>query len=105
MTVCPKLIKDGRVYIVDAPLFIGKTATTEYYGKDLADLYRQSKSISSITRVKGWGECPAAVLKKIVFSDSAKFKQVQYDDIDYAEVKKIMGSNGLERKALLELLK
>lgn len=105
MTVCPKLIKDGRVYVVDAPLFIGKTATTEYYGKDLADLYRQSKSISSITRVKGWGECPAAVLKKIVFSDSAKFKQVLYDDIDYAEVKKIMGSNGLERKALLELLK
>ena len=105
MTVCPKLIKDGRVYVVDAPLFIGKTATTEYYGKDLADLYRQSKSISSITRVKGWGECPAAVLKKIVFSDSAKFKQVQYDDVDYAEVKKIMGSNGLERKALLELLK
>lgn len=105
MTVCPKLIKDGRVYVVDAPLFIGKTATTEYYGKDLADLYRQSKSISSITRVKGWGECPAAVLKRVVFSDSAKFKQVQYEDIDYAEVKKIMGSNGLERKALLELLK
>ena len=105
MTVCPKLIKEGRVYTVDAPLFIGKTSTTEYYGKDLADLYRQSKSISSITRVKGWGECPAAVLKKVAFSDETKLNQIQYEDVDYAEVKKIMGSNGLERKALLELLK
>lgn len=105
MTVCPQLLKECRVYLVDAPLFVGKTATHEYYGQSLGDLYRQCKSIKSVTRIKGWGEAPLHVLKKAAFSKESKLVRVKYSDIDVKKVHDIMGSNVSERKALLELLK
>ena len=58
LKVVPDYVKEGRVYICNAPLFAGHSATKTYYGASLNDLYQQCpKGLKSITRMKGWGEC------------------------------------------------
>ena len=54
----PELLEQGKVFAVDAPLFIGKTRTKTIYGEDYQDLVKKAgnEKIQSVTRLKGWGE-------------------------------------------------
>ena len=100
----PELIEQGRVFYVDAPLFVGRSKTTEYYGESLKDLQSQFKGkFESITRVKGWGEASPQLLRKFAFDPATrKIKKVgkSYNsDLKYFH--KIVGNDVTVRKELL----
>ena len=106
--IYPELIENGMVYAVDAPLFIGKTKTQEFYGETLEDVQRQAngKKLETITRVKGWGEANADLLKKFAFDPSTR-KLVQITAVDDKELKyfyKIVGDDTETRKEILKEL-
>ena len=106
--IYPELIENGMVYAVDAPLFIGKTKTQEFYGETLEDVQRQAngKKLETITRIKGWGEANADLLKKFAF-DPATRKLVQITAVDDKELKyfyKIVGDDTETRKEILKEL-
>lgn len=103
-TICPELIEKGMLYKVDAPLFIGRTETKEYYGNNINELKKQYKGkFKSITRVKGWGECPADLLKKVAFDPKTrtllKIKQVKGKELKEAML--LMGDDAEIRRKLL----
>lgn len=103
--VYPELLEKGMVYTVDAPLFVGKTETKEYYGESLEDLRKQySGKFKSVTRVKGWGECQSSLLKKVAF-DPATRKIQRILEVNEKELKyfyKIVGEDTEVRKKILE---
>ena len=65
--LAPDLFKKGMVYRLDAPLFIGKTDTKNYYADSLNSLKKMAKSFKTITRAKGLGELDADLLRDICF--------------------------------------
>lgn len=106
LKVVPDYVKEGRVYICNAPLFAGHSLTKTYYGASLNDLYQQCpKGLKSITRIKGWGEAPDILLHDIAFSNKSTFTQIKYDDIQLEDITKIMGDDTTIRKEMLDKLK
>ena len=102
----PDYVKEGRVYICNAPLFVGHSATKIYYGATLNDLYKQCpKGLKTITRMKGLGEIPDKILKDIAFSDNSTFTQIKYDELQLENIMKIMGDDVVIRKEMLNDLK
>ena len=104
----PELLSEGRVYTVNAPLFVGRSKTTEYYGESLKDLQKQFKGkFESVTRIKGWGECDAALLRKFAFEPTTrklqKINSVSGNDLKYFH--KIVGNDVTVRKELLSSAK
>ena len=100
----PELLEEGRVFTVNAPLFVGRSKTTEYYGESLKDLQTQFKGkFESVTRVKGWGEANAALLRKFAFEPTTrklqKINSVAGTDLKYFH--KIVGNDVTVRKELL----
>lgn len=61
----PGLIEDGRLYVVNAPLFMGVTAKERVYGNSIEEVKAQLSSTKNvrITRFKGLGESDAKDLK------------------------------------------
>lgn len=57
----PSLIKDGYVFLIDAPLFVGSCVGDKVFGKtrNEIDMQMKKKGIKKyvISRLKGWGEC------------------------------------------------
>lgn len=102
----PELLEQGRVFCVDAPLFIGKTRTKTLYGADLQDLQKQSgnEKLLSVTRLKGWGEASANLLKTLAFDPSTR-NLIQIQDVtskqDLDLFKKLVGEDTEIRKQLL----
>lgn len=106
LKVVPDYVKEGRVYICNAPLFAGHSSTKIYYGTSLNDLYQQCpKGLKSITRIKGWGEASDALLRDIAFSSKSTFTQIKYDDCQLDSIVKIMGDDVAIRKEMLNNLK
>lgn len=104
--IYPELIEQGRVYIVDAPLFMGKTRTEEFYGETLDDIKKQAgdKKLETVTRIKGWGECNADLLKKVAFDPTTR-KLAQITKVDGKELSyfyKIVGDDTEVRKQILK---
>lgn len=101
----PEVIEKGMVYTVDAPLFVGKTETKEYYGETLVDLKQQySGKFKSVTRIKGWGEASNFLLKKFAFDPMTR-KLQKITAINDKELKyfyKIVGEDTETRKKILE---
>lgn len=106
--IYPELIEKGMVYRVNAPLFVGKTKTQEFYGESLKDLQMKAsgKKLESVTRIKGWGEIDSDLLKKFAFDPSTR-KLVQITAVDDKELKyfyKIVGDDTETRKEILKEL-
>lgn len=102
----PDYVKEGRVYICNAPLFVGHSATKIYYGATLNDLYKQCpKGLKTITRMKGLGEIPDKILKDIAFSNTSTFTQIKYNDLQLDNIIKTMGDDTTVRKEMLDKLK
>ena len=106
--IYPELIEKGMVYRVNAPLFVGKTKTQEFYGESLKDLQMKAsgKKLESVTRIKGWGEIDSGLLKKFAFDPSTR-KLVQITAVDDKELKyfyKIVGDDTETRKEILKEL-
>ena len=100
--LAPDLFKKGMVYRLDAPLFIGKTDTKNYYADSLNSLKKMAKSFKTITRAKGLGELDADLLRDIGFKDDRNHIQITLADAKgMAKAMKIMGDDVNERKKLL----
>lgn len=104
----PELLEQGKVFAVDAPLFIGKTRTRTIYGEDYQDLVKKAgnEKIQSVTRLKGWGEANAELLHDLAFNPSTR-KLIRIKDVsgaDFEYFKKIVGEDSEVRKQLLESL-
>lgn len=54
----PDLIKNGHLYIIDAPLFVGTGSNNKAYGmtrKEIDNKMKEQKcSDYTVTRLKGW---------------------------------------------------
>lgn len=104
----PELLEQGKVFAVDAPLFIGKTRTKTIYGEDYQDLVKKAgnEKIQSVTRLKGWGEANAELLHDLAFNPNTR-KLIRIKDVsgaDFEYFKKIVGEDSEVRKQLLESL-
>ena len=104
----PELLEQGKVFAVDAPLFIGKTRTRTIYGEDYQDLVKKAgnEKIQSVTRLKGWGEANAELLHDLAFNPATR-KLIRIKDVsgaDFEYFKKIVGEDSEVRKQLLESL-
>lgn len=104
----PELLEQGKVFAVDAPLFIGKTRTRTIYGEDYQNLVKKAgnEKIQSVTRLKGWGEADAELLHDLAFNPATR-KLIRITNVsgaDFEYFKKIVGEDSKVRKQLLESL-
>ena len=107
-TYIPELIKNGHVYIIDAPLFIGTSSSHRAFGKTRAEIDSKMKkrgiSKYDIIRLKGWGEVNHLQLSELCLSpDTRKLVQLKWSDDAESSVNKIMGNDVSFRKELLGL--
>lgn len=100
--LAPDLIKKGMLYRADAPLFIGKTDTRNYYASSLKGLQKYKVKFKTITRAKGLGELDADMLRDITFKDDKNHVQITMSDAkSMMRAIKLMGDDIEERKKLL----
>lgn len=106
MKYIPQLIKNGHVYVIDAPLFIANSASYRSYGKtrNEVDMDMKEHGISKYTvmRAKGWGECSAEQLGEICLNPKTrKLLRVEWDSTAEEMLEKTMGNDTDFRKELL----
>lgn len=106
ITYMPDLIKNGHVYVVDAPLFIGNSAKGKKFGMTRTDVDNQMKADNikdyDILRLKGWGECNSAQLSELCLNKKTrKLKQIMWTDNAEDMLNKTMGDDVTYRKQLL----
>lgn len=106
VTYMPDLIKNGHVYVVDAPLFIGNSAKCKQFGMTRAEVDTKMKALGikdyDILRLKGWGECTAEQLSELCLDKKTrKLKQIQWTDDTEDMLNKTMGNDVNYRKQLL----
>lgn len=106
ITYMPKLIQNGHVYVVDAPLFIGNSAKGKKFGMTRTDVDNQMKADGikdyDILRLKGWGECTAEQLSELCLDKKTrKLKQIVWTEDADDMLNKTMGDDVTYRKKLL----
>lgn len=107
MRFMPQFIKDGRLFIVDMPLFIGTYNKKLYGSNDVDDLISQMpKGASSrhTKRAKGLGEMsPVEIAYFGMHPDTRKLKRVNYPDTkeDLEWFFSVVGDSAHERRVLL----
>lgn len=105
----PDAIREGRVFVVDAPLYSAFYNNTRYFGESFDHVAKQlpdraNKNI--ISRAKGWGEIDSHMLKHVAFDPKHRSLikiQPPKDSDGEAYFKSIMGENTQARKDLLGL--
>lgn len=102
----PQLIKDGHLYTVDAPLFIGNSAKCRKYGMTRAEVDNKMKQEGikdyDILRVKGWGECNSTQMSELCLDKKTrKLKQIVWTDNLEKVLNQTMGDDVAYRKKLL----
>ena len=102
----PDLIKNGHVYIIDAPLFIATGAKQKVYGMARAEVDNKMKKLKCsdyiVSRLKGWGECNSQLLSELCLNPKTrKLIQLQWSDDLPDKCEQIMGKDSLYRKELL----
>lgn len=103
----PDAIREGRVYVVDAPLYSAFHANVRYFGDSFDNVAKQlpaKVNPNIISRAKGWGEISADMLRHVAFAPETrsllKIKPPKDGDGE-AYFKSIMGENTQARKDLL----
>lgn len=102
----PDLVKNGHVYVVDAPLFIGNSAKCKKFGMTRAEVDAQMAAEKikdyDILRLKGWGECTPEQLSELCLDKrTRKLKQIVWTGTTEDMLEKTMGQNSNYRKQLL----
>lgn len=102
----PDLIKNGHLYIIDAPLFVANGIKGKTYGMTRAEVDKKMKDMKcsdyTVTRLKGWGECTSEQLSEICLNPKTrKLIQVQWTDITEKACEDTMGEDTAFRKELL----
>lgn len=73
----PKLIEDGRIYVVNSPLFMAEHKDSFWYGNSVKEVKKHQKAI--VTRLKGHGSAPVEHLKAYAFSDQRSLTKITID--------------------------
>ena len=103
----PDAIREGRVYVVDAPLYSAFHGNTRYFGDSFDAVAKQlppKVNPNIISRAKGWGEISADMLRHVAFAPKTRtLIQIQppKDGDGESYFKSIMGENTQTRKELL----
>ena len=102
----PDLIKNGHLYIIDAPLFIASSAKNKVYGMTRAEVDAKMRKLSckdyTVLRMKGWGETNPEQLNELCLNPETRhLMQLQWTDDLPEVINKIMGAESNFRKELL----
>ena len=101
------LIEQGRVFKVNAPLFTTQVGSKQYSGESKKDVLKQlpesQRSKVFITRMKGWGEAPSAVLKTAAFDVKTR-KLMRLMPVKGKELKRFQSMLNAETDIRKELL-
>lgn len=103
----PRLIEEGRVYLVDAPLFSTYYKGKRYFGATFEEVSKQlprgAKPV--IMRAKGWGEIGHETLAYAAFDPKTRttiqVKPVRGNELQHFE--RLVGDDAAARKELLGL--
>lgn len=105
----PDLIKNGHLYIVDAPLFIASSSKEKVYGMTRTEVEKKMKELKVkdyiITRLKGWGECSADQLSELCLNPKTrKLIQIKWTENTEEMLIKTMGDDVPYRKKMLGVI-
>ena len=105
----PKLVQNGHLYTIDAPLFIGNSSKGKKFGMTRAEVDNQMKAENikdyDILRLKGWGECTPEQLSELCLDKKTrKLKQIKWTDNTEDMLEKTMGNGSTYRKQLLGVI-
>lgn len=107
--VCPDLIRTGKVFIVDAPLYNIFHNNKRYFGathEDVAKQLPKGAPVNMISRAKGWGEISADMLRFVAFDPKTRrvLKVMPPKNSDGEEYfRSLMGEQASVRRELLGL--
>lgn len=99
-------VEQGRVYFINAPLYLGSYKDQKFFGDTPDEVYSQFKSVSKnnvlLTRAKGWGELRPDQLRLIAMDPSKRrLVRLTIEDDDDMEINHMMGSEVQYRRDLL----
>lgn len=102
----PDLVKNGHVYIIDAPLFIATSAKHKVFGMTRAEVDAQMKKLKcndyTVTRLKGWGETSPEQLSELCLNPKTrKLIQIKWTADTEKMCENTMGGDVAFRKELL----
>lgn len=102
----PDLVKNGHVYIIDAPLFIATSAKHKVFGMTRAEVDAQMKKLKcndyTVTRLKGWGETSPEQLSELCLNPKTrKLIQIKWTTDTEKMCENTMGGDVAFRKELL----
>lgn len=103
----PSVFTRNMVYSVDAPLYSASSKKGEkVYAYDLKEIQSKAKPGWTITRLKGWGECPVNDLADIAFDLSTRklFLIKPLEAKDGAIFDRIIGDDVTMRKEILGIV-
>lgn len=107
-TICPQLITENKVFIVDTPLFMAKAKGHTYFAYSLNEIKSVIPEGTSapITRIKGYGEINPDDLRTIAFDPrTRKTIRIQpVSDSDKLRLSKVVGEDSGLRKELLGIV-
>jgi DNA gyrase subunit B len=106
----PDLYKEGRVMVVDAPLYLATYKGQHHFADTFAECHAklpQGAPKTAVMRIKGLGEQSAASLRYIAFDPATRATVLiapppTPDTLGYFQ--RIVGSDSTERKRLLGLI-
>ena len=104
----PELIKNGHLYLIDAPLFIANSEKVKVSGKTRAEVDSKMKDLKIkeyvVSRLKGWGECSAEQLSEICLDKKTrKLIKLKWNEDCNKTLADTMGKDTSYRKELLNV--
>ena len=96
------MVRAGRVFIVDSPLYRGTRGRERVYGSNLDEIQEQLPG-ASITRFKGHGEANPADLREYAMNPETR-RAFQVTESRLARAQALMGSSVEPRRELLGLV-
>ena len=99
----PQLIRDGKIYSVETPLYIikqGKKIQYVFTETEMTKLLPTLPKSATYSRMKGLGEVSPTELAKFTFSTERRLLQYTMDDEEMVEqlFENFMGIDGAERR-------
>lgn len=104
----PDLVRAGKLYIVDSPLFLGTYKGKQWFSHSLEELEKEvgvSASKMHVSRIKGHGEVNYPVLRRYAMDPSTrKLWKISLGDDDTDVMFSLMGPDSSGRKSLFGLV-
>lgn len=100
----PGLYERGWVYVANAPEFYAKSKTGEYFtGNSVEEVQEKTGKKLDVHHLKGWGECPAALLEALAFDVKSRtlIKITMVDKQGEKDFRALMGEDSAYRKEMM----